>query len=127
VVDESFGFHWAQKLKIEAAPAPSLSPSPRMAVVYFKVAKHFATPSGAYLEYMLNLPETMKCATDPTFHIDATFILFDNPETNVSKCVEKKGMTIKEYKAWLTKLVEPLKKLPKSVKDELVMNQQHLL
>jgi len=93
-----------------------------MAVVCFKVAKHFASASGAYFEYMLNLPETMKCAT-----VDATFLLFDNPETNMSKYIEKKGMTIGEYKAWLTKLVEPLKRLPKSVKDELVKHQRHLL
>ena len=93
-----------------------------MAVVCFKIAKHFASPSGAYLEYMLKLPEMMKCTT-----VDATFLLWDDPETNMSKYVEKKGMTIEEYKAWLTKLVEPTNNQPQKLKNELVKHQRHLL
>lgn len=93
-----------------------------MAVVCFKVAKHFASPSGAYLEYMLNLPEMMKCAT-----VNATFLLFDNPDTQVSTYQQKKGMTIEEYKKWLTELLEPLEKMPKKLKNDLVRTHRHLL
>jgi hypothetical protein len=93
-----------------------------MAVVCFKVAKHFASPSGAYLEYMLYLPVMMKCTT-----VDATFLLFDNPDTQMSTYQQKKGMTIEEYKAWITKLLEPWEKMPKEDKKKLVMNHLHLL
>jgi hypothetical protein len=93
-----------------------------MAVVCFKVVKHIATPSGAYFEYMLNLPETMKCVT-----VDATFLLADDPDTGMSTYQQKKGMTIEEYKAWLTRLVQPLKKMPKKLKQQLLMSNLHLL
>lgn len=93
-----------------------------MAVVCFKVAKHFASPSGAYLEYMLNLPEMMKCTT-----VDATFLLFDNPDTQVSHYQQKKGMTIEEYKGWITILVERLDTMPKKWKKQVVKSHLHLL
>jgi len=86
------------------------------------MVKHFATPSGAYLEYMLKLPETMKCAT-----VDATFLFSDNPDTQLSIYVEKKGMTIEEYKAWLTKIVESLDTMPKHWKKQMVKAHLHLL
>ena len=93
-----------------------------MAVVCFKVAKHFATPSGAYLEYMLKLPEMMKVTI-----VDATFLLFDNPYTQVSHYQQKKGMTIEEYKGWITILVERLDTMPKKWKKQVVRTHRHLL
>jgi hypothetical protein len=93
-----------------------------MAVVCFKLAKHFASPSGAYLEYMLKLPEMMKATV-----VDATFLLWDDPETGESTFTQKKGMTPDEYRAWLTNILAPTNNQPQKRKNELVKHQRHLL
>jgi hypothetical protein len=93
-----------------------------MAVVCFKVAKHFASASGAYFEYMLNLPETMKATV-----VDATILLSNDPDTGESEYMEKKGMTPNEYRAWLTKFVKPFDKMPQKLKNDFLRHHLHLL
>ncbi len=93
-----------------------------MAVVCFKLAKHFASPSGSYLEFMMYLPEMMKATI-----VDATFLLTDDPDTGVSEFTQKKGMTPDEYRAWLTNILAPWKNMPQKLKDDFVNHHLHLL
>jgi len=94
-----------------------------MAEVCFKFVKYLASPSGAYLEYMMRLPEKMGCNT-----VNATFLIHEDPETGLAKYREKQGVTPKEYRAWLTETLEELmKKMSTQDKIDFLRDQRHLL
>jgi hypothetical protein len=92
----------------------------KKAVLCFKVVKYLDTPS--YFDYMLNLPTVMGVDS-----VDATFLLWDDPDTGESQVLNKKDLTVEEYKKWLTYEVEKLTKMPKKVKTAFLIGQSHLL
>ena len=93
----------------------------KKAVTCFKLVKYLESPT--YLSYMMNLPTMMGVDS-----IDSTFLVWEDPDTNICKFLKKKDMTVEEYKKWLTDLVEKYDtSMPEEVKTAFLSEQSHLL